>query len=97
MQHKYAAFNLMVNRLFTILMSAENKLKELKKIKLFRQNSQKTQLTTLAPLTKKEPPSHTILLLQKNYKTSSKNTKLCWFTPTKEKSYSGTQKTSPNN
>jgi hypothetical protein len=36
--------------------------------------------------TSQEPPLHTILLLQKNYKTSSKNTKLCWFTPTKEKS-----------
>jgi hypothetical protein len=33
-QHKLAAFNSMINRLFTIPMSAKNKLKELKKIKL---------------------------------------------------------------
>jgi hypothetical protein len=33
-QHKSAAFNSMVNRLFTIPMSADNKLKEIKKIKL---------------------------------------------------------------
>jgi predicted oxidoreductase (fatty acid repression mutant protein) len=66
-QHKSATFNSMVNRLFTIPMSAVNQLKDLKKIKLakimdilrnWRQNSQKTykgrQFTTLATLTKNE-------------------------------------------
>jgi hypothetical protein len=38
-QHKSAAFNSMVNLLFTILMSAENKLKELKKIKLIAETN----------------------------------------------------------
>jgi hypothetical protein len=43
-------------------------------------------LRHLTPLTKIEDITYYILLLRTNYKTSSKNTKLCWFTPTKENS-----------
>jgi hypothetical protein len=97
-QHKSAAFNSMVNRLFTISMSAENQLKELKKIKLTAKTNgyseecvdrvhkntlRKTTYDTCTFNKKWRHPKS--LLLKTNYKTSSKNTKLCWFLPTKEK------------
>jgi predicted oxidoreductase (fatty acid repression mutant protein) len=45
-QHKSATFNSMVNRLFTIPMSAENQLKDLKKIKLAKTNGYSEELAT---------------------------------------------------